>query len=248
MLALDDLNDAAFGAAVGAAANDARQYAVAVHGVVHVVASDEEIAFDTRDGLVRNDEAVAVAMRNQAAGDEIGIASSPRLWWRQRRSPGGSRLWRVAARVRGPGGCFRSREAVAATLNFLDVAGLFELLNDARQKAATAMLELQAMSDLADAGRLRLLRQVSDDLFPADFRRSRLLILYGVLTSHVMACRPFRLTDFTARGKNSICSLACAFSTEQKSEARGENTARRIWENSKAGPHRRPQKMQIGTG
>ncbi len=33
------------------------------------------------------------------------------------------------------------------------------------------------MSDLADAGGPRLLRQVSDDLFAADFRRSRLLIL-----------------------------------------------------------------------
>ena len=56
ILALDDLHDAAFGAAVGAAALDAREHAVAVHGVGEVVAADEEIAVDSRDRRIGNEE------------------------------------------------------------------------------------------------------------------------------------------------------------------------------------------------
>ena len=74
VLALDDLHDAAFGAAVGTAPLDAREHAVAVHGVAQIVAADEEIAFDARDRLIRDDEAVAIAMRDDAARNQIRIA------------------------------------------------------------------------------------------------------------------------------------------------------------------------------
>ena len=76
MLALDNLHDAAFGAAVGAAAGDAREDLVAVHGVADAVAADEEVAFDAWDRFVRNDETVAVAMGDHAAGNQIRIGGS----------------------------------------------------------------------------------------------------------------------------------------------------------------------------
>ncbi len=115
MLALDDLHDAAFGAAVGAAANDACEYAVAVHGVVHVVARDEQIAFDARDRLVGNNEAVAVAMRDHAAGDQIGIAAREALLgWRPLHSSCG---WRGFGGLVGFGEFWR-RSAAASNVWF----------------------------------------------------------------------------------------------------------------------------------
>jgi hypothetical protein len=71
MFALDNLHDAAFGAAVRAAAFDAREDAIAVHGVAHAVAADEEVAFDARNRLVGDEKAVAIAMGDHAAGNEI---------------------------------------------------------------------------------------------------------------------------------------------------------------------------------
>ena len=78
MLARDDLHDAAFGASIGAAADDAAEDAVAVHRVAEAIAADEEIAVDAGDRMIRDEEGVAVAMRDDAAGDEIGIAGAAR--------------------------------------------------------------------------------------------------------------------------------------------------------------------------
>ena len=80
--ALDNLHDAPFGAAVGAAAHDARKHAVAVHGVAEIVAADEEIAVDARNGLVGHNETVAVAMRDDAAGNQIRIVTGFRRGFR----------------------------------------------------------------------------------------------------------------------------------------------------------------------
>ena len=76
MLALENLDDAGFGAAIGAAADDAREDAIPVHSVGQIVAADEEIAVHAGDGSVGNDETVAVAMGDQAAGDEVGIVAA----------------------------------------------------------------------------------------------------------------------------------------------------------------------------
>ncbi len=79
MLALDDLHDTAFGTAVSAAAFDAGENFVAVHGVAQAIAPDEEVAFDTWDRRVRNQKTVAVAMCDQPAGNEVGIAAAFRF-------------------------------------------------------------------------------------------------------------------------------------------------------------------------
>ncbi len=78
MFALDNLDDAAFGAAVVAAAGDAGEDFVAVHGVADAVAADEEIAFNAWNRLVGHDEAVAVAMGDHAAGNQIRVGGSLR--------------------------------------------------------------------------------------------------------------------------------------------------------------------------
>ncbi len=77
MFALDNLDDAAFGAAVVAAAGDACEDFVAVHGVADAVAADEEIAFDAGNRFVGHDEAVAIAMGDHAAGNQIRVGGSP---------------------------------------------------------------------------------------------------------------------------------------------------------------------------
>jgi hypothetical protein len=48
-----------------AAALDAGQHVIAVHGVAHRVAADEEIAVQIFSRRIRHDEAVTVAMRDQ---------------------------------------------------------------------------------------------------------------------------------------------------------------------------------------
>ncbi len=64
--------DAAFGAAVVLLAAEFYQHLVAVHGRAYGVRRNEDIAFQGAAlGGVRNDEAVAVAMHAEAAGDEV---------------------------------------------------------------------------------------------------------------------------------------------------------------------------------
>ena len=85
MLAAHDLHDAALGASIGAAADDAAEDAVAVHRVAEAIAADEEIAVDAGDRMVGHEEGVAVAMRDDAACDEIRVAGAARLWCGRRR-------------------------------------------------------------------------------------------------------------------------------------------------------------------
>src|SRR5579875_246834 len=70
-----DFFDAAFEAAAGIAANNACENAVAMHGIAHGTGGDEEIAVHARDGVVRHHEAIAVAMSDQAAGDDAGVVA-----------------------------------------------------------------------------------------------------------------------------------------------------------------------------
>jgi hypothetical protein len=76
MFALDDLDDAAFGATVGAAALDACQDAIAVHGVVESIAADEEIAIDFWNRLIGDKKAIAVSVRDDSSGDEIRFVAA----------------------------------------------------------------------------------------------------------------------------------------------------------------------------
>ena len=98
MLPLGNLHDSPFGTAVRPAAQDSSKHAVAVHGVADIVLADEEVAVDARNGLVGHHETIAVAMRYDAAGNQIGIACAPRLF--SSRGPGPISLrWRGFRRL-----------------------------------------------------------------------------------------------------------------------------------------------------
>ncbi len=79
VLALDDLDYAPFGAAVRAAALHARQDVIAVHRIAQPIASDKKIAIHAWDRAIRHQEAVAIAVGDDSAGDQIRIASASRL-------------------------------------------------------------------------------------------------------------------------------------------------------------------------
>jgi hypothetical protein len=81
MLALDNLDDATFRATIRAAAFDAAEDAIAVHGVAQVVASNEKVAVDSPDGRIGDEKAVTLAVRNNSAGNEIGVVAAFR--WRR---------------------------------------------------------------------------------------------------------------------------------------------------------------------
>src|SRR5208337_5514700 len=74
MRAADDAHNASFGAAgagVAAQAIDLGDDVIAVHGVFDGVAWNENIAIHIGKGDIRNDEAVAILMENQAALDFV---------------------------------------------------------------------------------------------------------------------------------------------------------------------------------
>src|ERR1700722_2273058 len=148
MLAFDDLNDAAFGASVSAAAFDAGENAVAVHGVGQVVTSDEEIAFHARDRRIGDKESVSVAMGNNSAGNKIGVVATVRCRSRRRRwllvfwptlcgNFPGSRL--AVFTLCGGFLCFFCAGQFVTAARFFYVATFFQPMQDAWEEAAAMM-------------------------------------------------------------------------------------------------------------
>src|ERR1700723_580048 len=68
-LGLDDLNDASIGPAIIASPLDARENGVAMHGVAYCVAANEKVAVHFWLLFGVNYESVAIAMRDEAAGN-----------------------------------------------------------------------------------------------------------------------------------------------------------------------------------
>src|SRR5579863_4242424 len=69
ILAFNDLDDAAFRAAVRTTPLDARKDVIPVHRVVECVAANEEVAIHTWNRLVGHQKGVTIAMGNDSAGD-----------------------------------------------------------------------------------------------------------------------------------------------------------------------------------
>ena len=86
-------------------------------------------------------------------------------------------------------------------MNLLDVSCFLQLLNDARQVAASAMLQVHAVRDLANARGLRLLGEMRDHLLTCDLCGACLLVFDSVLASHAFRAVQLRLTDFRLRSK-----------------------------------------------
>ncbi len=90
--ALEDADDASFGAAVGDAL-DPRHDAVAVHRLVQVAAGDVDVALDVFGGALGDDEAEAARVGGDPPDDEVhpvgqAVAVAPRL---DQRAVGGQR-------------------------------------------------------------------------------------------------------------------------------------------------------------
>ena len=82
-----------------AAPLDARDHAVAVHRVAQLIRRNKEVAFDVAPRRFGHDETVTVAVRNQSAGQQIGIAHGGlRRWLGGRRGAGRSRRSPCACR------------------------------------------------------------------------------------------------------------------------------------------------------
>ena len=81
--ALEDPEDASFGSAVGDPL-DARDHAVAVHGLIQVAAGDEDVAGHSFERAVRHDEAKPARVCHHASDDQVhpvgqAEAVAPRL-------------------------------------------------------------------------------------------------------------------------------------------------------------------------
>lgn len=68
---MEDFDDVGVGATVGADAAHADEDFVAVHGLLGRVRIDEEITFEAFGFFVGHDEAEAIAVHAESAGDEI---------------------------------------------------------------------------------------------------------------------------------------------------------------------------------
>src|ERR1700683_1040082 len=79
----------------------------------------------------------------------------------------GSRLTVFTLR-RGFLGFFCAWQFVATTAGLFYVATFFQSMQDARKKAAAMVLQLHAVGDLTDAGRLRERREVGQHEFRAE--------------------------------------------------------------------------------
>ncbi len=158
MRVFHNLHHAALGSPVGAAAFDARQHAIAMHGIAQIVATDEEVSLHARNRRIGHQKGVAIAMRNDAPGDEIRIA---RTFWRgrgfgsfrgSRGRPFSGLFGGFARRARRQLG---SRQKVFSSVSFFHFSGFFQFLDHARKVAPPAMPQPHAVGDLADAGGLR---------------------------------------------------------------------------------------------
>src|SRR6266581_6940249 len=102
MRAVEDANNAAFGAGCGCARSgtaaplNPRNDAVAVHRIAGCIAADEQIAVHLRNGFLRNDESVAVSVGDEAADKQLWIAAG-----RRRRARSAGRLWQARGMLRG---------------------------------------------------------------------------------------------------------------------------------------------------
>lgn len=85
MSAIEDANDASFGALSGRARGSAAELGenvIAVHGVFHSIAGDENVAIEVGHGLVGDHEAITIGVKNKPAGDGVAGPLGRRLWRR----------------------------------------------------------------------------------------------------------------------------------------------------------------------
>ncbi len=106
-------------------------------------------------------------------------------------------------------------------MNFLDIAATLKLLDYARQKAAAAMLQVHAVSNLPDSGRLLCGGEIRGHLFGRNLRRARLFFFDSMLASHQRAIVPHRLAEFPPSGKVRMGVGVCYWRCEKVFDGKG---------------------------
>lgn len=136
----NDAKDAAFGAAGAGHATEAGDFGddvIAVHGVFDVIARDEEVSIEIRDGHVRNHKAIAILVQDQAASDFVA----------GKRFVLGEFFGGQFGGWPGPcGGLLRAESLTkeeAAVGKFFDQAALFELGEHLEQGATAGFFDLE---------------------------------------------------------------------------------------------------------
>ena len=99
-----------------AEARDTGDDVIAVHGVVYVIARDEKIAIEIGDGDVGDDEAVAIVVKHETAGDFVAGSLLLR----------GPLLRNGGLVVRGSGGLVVATENETRMREFIDEATFFQ--------------------------------------------------------------------------------------------------------------------------
>jgi hypothetical protein len=135
MRAIEDAHDAAFCAAsagMAAEARDTGDDVIAVHGVVYVIARDEKIAVEIGDGDVGDDEAVAIVVKHETAGDFVAGSLLLR----------GPLLRNGGLVVRGSGGLVVATKNETRMREFVDEATFFQFCEHFQQGAAVGLFDL----------------------------------------------------------------------------------------------------------
>jgi hypothetical protein len=123
---------------VAAEAVDLGDDVIAVHGVFHGVARNENVAIHIGKGDIRNDEAVAILMENEAALDFI--------------AGGGLLLDDFLRRGFGNGGgiALRAAEKEASVGKFLDEAASLEFGEHLEEEVAVTFFHMEGAGKIFD--------------------------------------------------------------------------------------------------
>ncbi len=171
-----------------AAAFNAGEDMVSVHGVAHRVAPDEEISIQIFSRRIRHDEPITVAMRNQPAGQLVDLrphrAGKITTWLRiPLRSPLLVRgvLRRALRSLFGAalrGLLFRGQGDPAVRV-LVDFAALFHFSRKFHQRAPPGVLEAKRSRDFAKALRFAGARQMRQDIGFGQMRARLIVVRHG---------------------------------------------------------------------
>src|SRR3989442_746016 len=170
--------DAAAASCGSGAALDAREHVVTVHGVAQGVAADKQIALHPWDRFIRHDEAIAVAMRHQPTGEQVGIMqflsrfSVPRNGCCGRRCSWFGKPSSVPFAAGFRRGSLLACQAKAAAVDLLDLTLALQARDDLLQRATTVVAQLKRMGDFPQAGWLASASQMRNHLLVGQFVKS----------------------------------------------------------------------------
>jgi hypothetical protein len=124
------------------------------------VAVDEEVAIHLRHRFVRHNETIAIAMGDQAAGDQVCFLPGGRL--RSRRG------WLACGLGMSSAGLRRGRplpgQAKAAALDFFYFTFALQATENLWQRPAALMAQLECVGNFAQAHWLADARQVGQEI------------------------------------------------------------------------------------